>query len=388
LKKKSGLNLAGQRGRLIIPQDRKEAMKLVNEAVTLGARQRTACELLGLTRRTLQRWQRLDNLMDQRTVVKHVPAHTLSEKERLQIMGIANAKAYCDLPPCQIVPRLADAGIYIASESTFYRILREEKLLKHRYRFKVQSYHKPKELMAGSPNRVWSWDVTYLPTLIKGQFYYLYLVMDVFSRKIVGWTVQAVESSEHASWLMQDICKAERIPLGQVTLHSDNGAIMKGATLLATLQKLGVGTSFSRPAVSNDNAYSESLFKTLKYCNFYPNMPFPSVEETRDWVEKFVKWYNSEHDHSGLKFITPEERHQGHAIKIMSHRRKVYEMAKQKCPERWSRATRNWDLPDYVILNPTGKTDNTFSIKNKEEKILSNQIGQACSTTVSLGLLA
>lgn len=355
-------------------QDRKEAIQLVNEAVTLGARQRTACELLGLPRRTLQRWQMLDNLVDQRTVVKHVPANKLSALERLQVIGMANTKNYCHLPPCQIVPRLADAGVYIASESTFYRILREEKLLKHRYRFKVKSRHKPKELIAWSPNRVWSWDVTYLPTFIKGQFYYLYLVMDVFSRKIVGWTVQAVESSEHASWLMQDSCEAEGVPLGQVTLHSDNGAIMKGATLLATLQKLGVATSFSRPAVSNDNAYSESLFKTLKYCNFYPDAPFSSLEEARSWVENFVKWYNSEHYHSGLKFITPEERHQGHALKIMEHRKKVYEAAKQKSPKRWSGSTRDWDLPDYVILNPTGKTKNTFSEENKEGKILNNQL--------------
>jgi transposase InsO family protein len=347
-------------------EDRKKAIELIGEAVVLGARQKTACETIGLTRRTLQRWQKPVGLLDQRRIIKRTPANKLSAEERLQVISIANAEYYCHLPPCQIVPRLADEGRYIASESTFYRILREEKLLKHRYRFSPRSHCKPKELIARSPNQVWSWDVTYLPTLVKGLFYYLYLVVDIFSRKIVGWTVQAVESSEHASWLMQDICDAEGIPPGQITLHSDNGAIMKGSVLLATLQKLGVATSFSRPAVSNDNPYSESLFKTLKYCHFYPEQPFASLEEARSWVEQFVKWYNAEHYHSGLKFIAPNQRHEGHSLEIMNRRTTVYKIAKQKYPERWSRQIRNWHLPDVVILNPSGKEKNLSPIPGQK----------------------
>lgn len=344
--------------------ERKKVIELIDEVVSLGARQKKACELIGIALRTLQRWRQPEGLQDQRQCVQRLPVNKLSEQERRRVIEITNTDEYCNLPPCQIVPRLADDGQYIASESTFYRILREENMLKHRHRSRPKSHHKPKELVATAPNQVWSWDVTYLATTVSGMFYYLYLVMDVFSRKIVGWTVQLVESSEHASWLMQDICAAEGIDKEQVTLHSDNGAIMKGATLLATLQKLGVMTSFSRPSVSNDNPYSEALFKTLKYCRFYPEKPFDSLEEARVWVESFAQWYNSEHYHSSIKFITPEQRHQGKGHEISAHRTAVYETAKQQHPERWSRNIRNWHLSDYVVLNPKNKAKNTGNFTN------------------------
>lgn len=320
-----------------------------------GARQEKACELLGITLRTLQRWRKPLGVEDQRQYSYHMPINKLSTEERNRVIEISASCDYCNLPPCQIVPRLADIGQYVASESTFYRVLREEKMLKHRYRSRPRKHHKPKELVATGPNQVWSWDVTYLATTVSGLFYYLYLVMDVFSRKIVGWTVQLVESSEHASWLMRDICNAENINKDQVILHSDNGPIMKGATLLVTLKKLGVATSFSRPSVSNDNPYSESLFKTLKYCHFYPGKPFDSLQEARNWIEQFVQWYNVDHYHSSLKFITPEQRHKGKANEISYLRTIVYETAQKKYPERWSRNIRNWHLPQRVILNPSGK---------------------------------
>ena len=154
-----------------------------------------------------------------------------------------------------------------------------------------------------------------------------------------------------------DICEAEKIDKNQIALHSDNGAPMKGATLLATLQKLGVMPSYSRPSVSNDNPFSEAMFKTLKYCHFYPENPFNLLTQARAWVERFVQWYNTEHYHSALKFITPEQRHRGIAHEILTHRKGVYEMAKQQHPERWSRTTRNWHLSDRVVLNPSGKTN-------------------------------
>jgi putative transposase len=347
--------LGGQRGRFIAAKERQQAIELISEACAAGASQAKACDLLGISMRTLQRWRRPLGYDDQRRHNHRIPANKLSEQERQEVIDIANRGAYCDLPPCQIVPRLADEGHYIASESTFYRIFRQENMLKHRQRTRPKTHHKPKELIARGPNQVWSWDVTYLPSTVAGMFYYLYLVMDIFSRKIVGWTVQSIENSEHASWLITDICQAEGIQKDQVTLHSDNGAPMKGSTLLATLQKLGVATSFSRPSVSNDNPFVEAMFKTLKYCRLYPENPFDSLSNARNWVEGFVQWFNTQHYHSALKFTTPQQRHEGKTQEILQSRKKIYEMAKQKNPERWRGSTRNWELAEYVFLNPSGK---------------------------------
>ena len=345
--------MGGRRGRLIIMTDRQQAVLLIDEAYTAGARQHKACEVLDITQRTYQRWSHPDGCVDKRLEAIHVPANKLTFVEIQSILDIVNTNEYAHLPPCQIVPRLADKGLYLASESTFYRILRDAKQLQHRQRSRVKSHRKPRELIAIAPNQVWSWDITYLPTTVTGLFYYLYLVMDVFSRKIVGWSIHENESSEYASFLVKDICMNEDINKDQVTLHSDNGAPMKGATLLATLQQLGVSTSFSRPSVSNDNPYSESLFKTLKYCYFYPDEPFESIIAARSWVEHFTQWYNTEHYHSALKFMTPEQRHKGDSGFIVAQRQLVYAGAKERHPERWSGDIRNWELPIEVVLNPT-----------------------------------
>jgi transposase InsO family protein len=176
--------------------------------------------------------------------------------------------------------------------------------------------------------------------------------MDIFSRKIVGWQIYDAESSELASEVMRDICERKNIAPNQVVLHSDNGSPMKGATMLATLQALGVMPSFSRPAVSNDNPYSESLFKTLKYRPAYPRRAFESIIAARQWVGTFVHWYNHEHRHSAIRFVTPAERHAGLDTALLHKRTNVYEAAKKRNPERWSGATRNWQPVRVVHLNP------------------------------------
>ena len=186
----------------------------------------------------------------------------------------------------------------------------------------------------------------------RGLYFYLYLFMDIFSRKIVGWQIYETESSELAAEVMRDICERENIAPGQVVLHSDNGSPMKGATMLATLQALGVMPSFSRPAVSNDNPYSESLFKTMKYRPIYPRRAFESLQAARLWVSQFVQWYNHEHRHSAIRFVTPGERHAGLDVALLSKRVEVYEAAKARHPERWSGATRNWQPIKAVYLNP------------------------------------
>ena len=187
--------------------------------------------------------------------------------------------------------------------------------------------------------------------------------MDIFSRKIVGWQIYEAESGELAGDVMRDICAREAIKPDQVVLHSDNGHPMKGATMLATLQALGVSPSFSRPAVSNDNPYSESLFKTLKYRPTYPRRAFENLLAARQWVGLFVQWYNEEHRHSAINFVTPAERHTGLDTALLAQRAVVYQAAKNKHPERWSGATRNWQPVLVVHLNPDQQ------ITEKDEKI-------------------
>ena len=265
---------------------------LIDEAKASGARKIKACQCIGIDLRTYERWKRQDDLKDKRPEVQRMPKNKLSQVQREEVIKMANQEKYCDMSPNKIVPMLADKGIYIASESTFYRILRAEKMLSHRGRSKPKTHKKPKSLVANKPNKIWSWDISYLSTTIVGLFYYLYLILDIYSRKIVGWTVQERESSGHAAALMREACSDERVSLEQITLHSDNGSPMKGATMLATLQKLGVATSFSRPGVSNDNPFSESLFKTFKYAPHYPASGFESIDQAREWSLEFAHWYN------------------------------------------------------------------------------------------------
>jgi putative transposase len=325
----------------------------VDEAMRSGARQAAACEVIGISAKTLQRWAQPDNSQDGRLDARHEPSTKLTAKEREQIIIVANEPNYASLSPSKIVPKLADEGRYIASESSFYRVLKAAHQLKHRDKAKpVRTVIKPKALTATGPNQIYSWDITYLPTRVRGIFLYLYLVMDIYSRKVVGWQVYEAESSALAADLMTDICHREGVQRQQVTLHSDNGSPMKGATLLATLDTLGVIPSFSRPSVSNDNPYSESLFRTLKYRPEYPESVFADLHGARSWVRWFVDWYNHEHLHSAIQFVTPAQRHAGRDADILARREQVYRDAKARHPQRWSGDIRNWKPVGDVHLNP------------------------------------
>jgi transposase InsO family protein len=230
---------------------------------------------------------------------------------------VSTTEEFMDLPPCQIVPTLAGRGSYIASESSSYRVFQENKLLEHRGKSKKPESKRPAPLVAKEPNEIYSWDITYLKGPVAGQFFYLYMFMDIFSRKVVGYEVHENECMIKSSNLIEEICKKEKIEKDQVTLHSDNGGAMKGATMLATLQRLGIIPSFSRPRVSDDNPFSESLFKTAKYCPSYPDRPFECLEGASKWVNGFVDWYNNRHLHSGIKFVTPADRHAGRDVEIL-----------------------------------------------------------------------
>jgi len=309
---------------------------------------------MGINVRTAQRWQCM-GVEDRRKGSSKKPANKLNDLERAEIIKILGSDEYRDLNPAQIVPRLADQGRYLASEATMYRILKEQKMNCHRSPSKPRVPKKPQELVADGPNQVWSWDITYLPLVIKGFFVYLYMVMDLYSRKIVAWQIYDTQSSELAADLMTEACLLENVGKDQVYLHSDNGTPMKGASLLARLQELGVIPSFSRPSVSNDNPYSEALFKTLKYRPEYPDRAFENIGQARQWVENFVIWYNKEHLHSGIRFVSPINRHEGKDIKILQKRHQVYLKAQQNNPLRWTGETRDWNPPETVWLNKSHK---------------------------------
>lgn len=337
-------------------QERERYVEWIREAQVAGARQAEACAALGICDRTLERWlsEGAVKADGRSTATRPAPSNKLSEEERQEILRVVNEPRFASLPPSQIVPCLADEGRYMGSEATFYRVLKEAGQQHFRGRAKPPERRAPASHCATGPNQLWCWDITYCASRVRGLYFYLYVVMDVYSRKIVGWEVHDAESGEHASVLIRKSMMMAGVA-GNTTpliLHSDNGSPMKSGTLLATLQWLGVTPSYSRARVSNDNAYIESLFRTCKYRPEYPLEGFESLEKVREWMLKFVAWYNKQHRHSGLKFITPEERHAGLSEKVMEQRKRLYAQAKAKHPERWSGEIRNWSLPEQVWLNP------------------------------------
>jgi putative transposase len=320
-----------------------------------GARRWRACAEAELSLRTLQRW--VDGgavKADARTTTtRPEPMNKLSALEQQRVLAVCNSVEYAQLPPSQIVPRLADQGVYLASESTFYRVLKAHDQGHRRGRAQAPRPVKPPtSYTAAEANQVWSWDITYLPSRVRGQFYYLYLFEDIYSRKAVGWDVYEQESGELAAGLLQRSVMAEQCFAAPLVLHSDNGAPMKSLTLLAKMYDLGIAPSRGRPRVSNDNPYSESLFRTLKYCPQWPADGFVDIETARSWVREFITWYNDEHRHSRIRFVTPAQRHRGEDKVILKQRSALYENAKQQRPERWSGNTRNWEPVGAVNLNP------------------------------------
>ena len=327
-------------------------LEMIEVAVDAGARREQACEVVGLAGRTVERWREADVGDDGRAGPRTRAANAFTPAERAKVLEVVNSPEYRDLPPKQVVPRLADEGRYIGSESTIYRILRAEGQDAHRGRAKPRTVRTVDEHVATAANQVWSWDITYLLSAVRGRFFYLYMVEDVWSRRIVGFEVHEEESMEASAALVRSTCAAEGVDPAGLVLHSDNGGPMKGSTMLATLRHLGIVPSFSRPSVSDDNPFIESLFRTLKYRPEYPQKPFENLEQARAWVTSFVAWYNGEHRHSGIRFVTPDQRHDGREAAVLAQRVTVYERARRKNPNRWSRRTRNWTAAPAVYLNP------------------------------------
>jgi putative transposase len=328
---------------------------LIQEATQTGARLVPACQTACIPLRTYRRWfQNNEVTTDQRCeVVRPVPKNKLSEDEVEQVLNVCNQPEYASLPPSQIVPTLLDERQYIASEASFYRILKDNDQLNHRGRARPNQHKsKPTSFEAKGPNEVWTWDITYLASVVRGQYFYLYMFEDIYSRKIVGYEVHENECGTKAAQLMQRNVLKEQCLGADLVLHSDNGAPMKSLMLKAKMEELGVQSSYSRPSVSNDNQYSESTFKTLKYRPNWPSSGFKTLEEARDWVHEFVDWYNNKHKHSKINFVTPAQRHQGKDGEILAHRKAVLTAAKEKNSIRWAKDIRNCEPVGSVMLNP------------------------------------
>lgn len=322
----------------------------IDEANAAGCTLGDASAQAGVSLRTVERWREGPGEGDQRCGPHHKPANALSESERARVLEVANSPEFRDCSPNQIVPRLADRCEYIGSESSMHRILREEAQLEHRGRTRVPVPRPVPTHEATGPDQVYSWDITYLPASVRGTFFFLYLFMDIWSRKIRGWAVHEVQDDEIAAAVFRSACAANGVDPSGIVLHSDNGDPMKGTTMLQTLEDLGVIPSFSRPGVSDDNAFSEALFRTVKFRPGYPGR-FESMEAARVWVESFVAWYNDQHRHSAIGYVTPAERHAGLDVEVLRRRHQLYEAARERHPERWSGRTRNWERPNIVRLN-------------------------------------
>jgi putative transposase len=343
---------------MICVEDRRKMVAEVEAAHRAGARLAPACDLVGIRARTIQRWKAESGLEcgDGRVhAMRPLPSHALTQPEREQILRVANESRFAQLPPARIVPMLADEGTYIASESSFHRVLRAHGQMHHRGRARApQKMRPPSTHIATAINQVWTWDMTFLPAEVLGRFFYLYLVLDLYSRKIIGWEVHETDSSDHAVDLVRRTALAERIHSlpAKPVLHGDNGATLKATTVLAMLTWLGIRASYSRPRVSDDNAFIESLFRTVKYRPEFPAKGFETVEHARQWVRKFTSWYNHDHRHSGIRYVSPAQRHAGQDRAILAARHELYTQMKAANPRRWSGHTRNWTPIAAVTLNP------------------------------------
>jgi len=329
-------------------ETKEELAMAVQEANKAGARLKAICEFLEISVRTMQRWMKQPKA-DQRKGSPRVVHRKFSDEERSLVIKTASEPEFRDLYPHEIVAKLAEQGQYIGSESTFYRILKAMRLLAHRRKSKAPVHREKPRLKASGPNQVLSWDISYLKGPVAGMYFYLYLVVDIWSRKIVTWEIHERESADYAASMLHTLDSKRSIR--GINLHSDNGSPMKGLSMLAMMQHLGVLPSHSRPRVSTDNPYSESLFGTLKYQASYPSF-FGSIEEARAWVDEFANYYNNRHLHSGISYVTPEQRHTGQDVQILEARRKTYKEARRKHPERWSGKPKNWKRKKYVYINP------------------------------------
>jgi transposase InsO family protein len=339
-------------------EDRQTLAADITAAHGAGARLAAVCALAGIDLRTLQRWRVEDGSVraDRRPdAVRPTSPQALSEEERARITAVANEPRFADMPPARIVPMLADEGVYLGSEASFHRVLRAHGQMQRRGRARPpRRCGPPSTHIATAPGQVWCWDVTFLPSRVQGLWFYLYLILDLYSRKIVGFEVHATDQAEHAVRLVRRTALAEGVhaSVQRPVLHGDNGASLKATTVLAMLHWLGIAPSHSRPRVSDDNAFAEALFRTAKYRPGFPSAGFADLEAARRWAADFACWYNFEHRHSAIRYVTPAQRHAGEDRTLLAARHDLYQQARARHPQRWSGRTRDWSPIGAVTLNP------------------------------------
>ncbi len=307
-----------------------------------------ACESLGVARSTLYYRRELK----QEPKVRPKPARALTDHEKQKVLDALHGDRFVDKSPGEVWATLLDEGTYLCSERTMYRILADNQEVKERRnQLKHPEYTKP-ELLAEGPNEVWSWDITKLRGPVKWTYFYLYVILDIFSRYVVGWMVAPRETATLAQKLIKESCKKQGIDPGQLTIHADRGSPMIARTTARLFVTLGISKSHSRPHVSDDNPYSESQFKTLKYCPGFPDR-FGSLQDAVAFCRSFFTWYNMEHRHSGIGMFTPEVVHYGLAKDVVESRKKVLEVAFEAHPERFVRGVPSPPaLPEAAWINP------------------------------------
>lgn len=301
-------------------------------------------------------------MVDRRKGAQRRVPRKLSDPEEQAVVDYACAEEYQDLTPYLIVAQLLTIGVYVASVSSFYRVLRRRRLLTHRSETAPRTHRAtPPERVATGPNQVWTWDITWLKSTVRGMFFYAYIVLDLWDRSVVGWRVEAEENVEISKQLFREL-KALHDFHG-LFLHSDNGNPMKGGTILALFYQLGITPSFSRPRVSNDNPYIESFNSTMKRRVDYPNA-FEQIGDARTWMADFIHYYNTEHMHSAIGYVTPHERRHGEDHAIFAARNAALRNAFELRPERWVRGPKYFVHESEVILNPAERNDAGKMSKN------------------------
>lgn len=353
---------------------------------------KAACEALSVPRATFYRYM-TDKIP---ATERPSPPLALGTDERQAVIDILHSERFCDHAPYQVYAALLDEGQYHCSIRTMYRILTEEHgdVKERRKHVQRPHYEKP-ELLATAPNQIWSWDITKLKGPVKWTYFYLYVILDIFSRYVVGWMVAHREQDALAKRLIEESCMKQNIEPGQLTVHADRGSSMKSKAVAHLLSDLGITKTHSRPHVSNDNPYSEAQFKTLKYCPQFPER-FGAIEDARAFCQPFFTWYNKEHHHSGIALMTPEQVHYGFADQIADQRSEVLRAAFLKHPERFKgKMPTPQPLPEAAWINkPNFNTDNDDTGNKRrggmaETESLINGVKamphrSACESTLSL----
>ncbi len=328
-------------------------------APTIGVAE--ACRVLALPRASYYRHhQRRDSEQDASRSEgrrRRTSPRKLTEPERQEVLDLLHSERFVDMAPPQVVATLLDEGEYLCSTRTMYRLLEERGENQERRDLRVHPVYTKPELLATGPNQVWSWDITKLKGPATWTYFHLYVILDIFSRYVVGWMIATRESAELAKHLIGETCDKQDIDPAELTIHSDRGAAMKSKLVAQLLADLGVTKSHSRPSVSNDNPFSESQFKTMKYRPAFPRR-FESFEHAKRFCQEFFEWYNRCHHHSGIAMLTPEQLHYGEAEAILEHRQQVLDEAYHAHPERFPRGRPTVPQPPSAVwINPPAQKE-------------------------------